>query len=147
LSISCKYLEANPTIIMTQWCLQGPLSNALADPVFSSAIGAGYKNTLQMLNGCGSVSGGGSVGSLAFAIRATVGNLLTDWYLPSTGELNAMYAARANLPGYFDNTYMASEEFGRSNVYQLMGSTGLWRTSWTKTGLNSGIFGRAIRAF
>ena len=137
---SCKYLEANSSSIITIWCTSGPMSNTVTSPAFSSAIGAGYWNTQKMLAGCTS--------GLAYDARATVGNLLTDWYLPNRGEWNAMYAARANLPGFFSSVqgYMASEESSAIQVHEMVGSSGGWQT-YHKTVLHSSIFSRAIRAF
>ncbi len=137
---SCKYLEANSSSIITIWCTSGPMSNTVTSPAFSSAIGAGYWNTQKMVAGCTS--------GLAYYARATVGNSLTDWYLPNRGEWNAMYAARANLPGYFSSVqgYMASEESSASQVHEMVGSSGGWQT-YHKTVLHTSIFSRAIRAF
>jgi hypothetical protein len=137
---SCKYLEANPSSIINIWCTSGLMSNALASPALSSAIGTGYSNTLQMVAGCTS--------GLAYDARATVGNSLTDWYLPNKAEWNVMWAERANLPGYFatDRAYMASEESSASQIWKMSGSTGTWGT-YHKTVLHSQIWSRAIRAF
>jgi hypothetical protein len=64
---SCKYLEAQPTLVMNQWCFSGPMSNTVTSPAFSSAIGAGYWNTRKMLAGCNSPS------SLAYSMTAAYG--------------------------------------------------------------------------
>ena len=140
---SCKYLEAQPTLVMNQWCFSGPMSNTVTSPAFSSAIGAGYWNTRKMLAGCNSPS------SLAYSMTAAYGGQ-SDWYLPNRGEWNAMYAARASLPVEyaFSSTrgYMASEEASAGWAHELAGSSGGWMT-FTKTGLNANIFGRPVRAF
>ena len=117
---------------------------------FSSALGAGYWNTRKMLAGCTS--------GLAYDMTATYGGK-SDWYLPNKVEWEAMWAARANLSGYFvdGNGYMASEEQAADWAYELYGSApsggagGTWATygwyQYTKTGLNPNIYSRAIRAF
>jgi hypothetical protein len=137
---SCKYLEANPSSIINIWCASGPMSNTVTSPVFSSAIGGGYSNTQRMVAGCDS--------GLAYAARATNVNGLTDWYVPNKAEWNAMWAARANLPGYFDSSraYMASEESSASQIPKINGATGAWG-DYHKTVLHTSIYSRAIRAF
>jgi hypothetical protein len=138
LSSLCKYLEAQPTRVMNQWCLSGTMSNTVTIPAFSSAIGAGYWNTQKMLAGC-------NIGSLAYSMTATYGGQ-SDWYLPNRAEIDAMYAARANLPGYFPVSvaFMASEESSATWAHEFY--LGTW-TTFTKYGLNAAIFGRPIRAF
>ena len=147
LSGSCTYLEASPNKVMKQWCPGpvgvaapwGTMSDSVTSPAFSSAIGAGYWNTTKMLAGC--------TWGLAYDMTASYGGK-SDWYLPSRGEWNAMWAARANLSGYFVSTegYMASEESSATWAHEMAGSSGGWMT-YTKTGLNANIFGRQIRAF
>ena len=147
LSDSCTYLEASPNKVMKQWCPGpvgvaapwGTMSDSVTSPAFSSAIGAGYWNTQKMLAGC--------TWGLAYDMTASSGGK-SDWYLPSRGEWNAMWAARANLSGYFVSTegYMASEESSATWAHEMAGSSGGWMT-YTKTGLNANIFGRQIRAF
>ena len=147
LSDSCTYLEASPNKVMKQWCPGpvgvaapwGTMSDSVTSPAFSSAIGAGYWNTQKMLAGC--------TWGLAYDMTASYGGK-SDWYLPSRGEWNAMWAARANLSGYFVSTegYMASEESSATWAHEMAGSSGGWMT-YTKTGLNANIFGRQIRAF
>jgi hypothetical protein len=114
------------------------LSNALSTTAFGSAIGSGYSNTRTILAGCSS--------GLAYNVTATFGGK-SDWYMPSRGEWDAMYAARASLPITFaDRGQMASEEAAAGTVHEMIGNTGGWQT-YTKAGLNAGIGSFPIRAF
>jgi hypothetical protein len=147
LSDSCTYLEASPNKVVKQWCPGpvgvaapwGTMSDSVTSPAFSSAIGAGYWNTQKMLAGC--------TWGLAYDMTASYGGK-SDWYLPSRGEWDAMWAASANLSGYFVSTegYMASEESAPGWAYEMKGSDGTW-TRYTETGLNANISGRQIRSF
>ena len=137
---TCKYLEVDATWSVLQWCPTGSgvLSNALSTTPFGSAIGSGYSNTQTMLTGCSS--------GLAYSVTATYGGK-SDWYMPSRGEWDAMYAARASLPIVFAGRgQMASEEASAAWAHEMNGNNGLW-TTYTKTGLNAGIGSFPIRAF
>jgi hypothetical protein len=51
--------------------------------------------------------------NLADAYTATVnGVVYGDWFLPSKGELNQMYANRNAIGGFSTGTYWSSSEFG-----------------------------------
>jgi len=114
------------------------LSNALSTTAFGSAIGSGYSNTRTILAGCSS--------GLAYNVTATFGGK-SDWYMPSRGEWDAMYAARASLPITFTGRgQTASEEAAAGTIHEMNGNNGLW-TTYTKAGLNAGIGSFPIRAF
>jgi hypothetical protein len=135
---SCKYLEVSPTGLWNPWCV-GTLATTSPVVAFSSAIGAGYWNTNKMLADCTS--------GLAYDARATVRNLLTDWYLPNTGEWNAMYAERVMLGFFIDGQgYLASEDATTASAKELVGADGTWVT-FSKISTHGAIHSRAIRAF
>lgn len=90
----CHYLEAqtadSPNAV---WC---NLTSTSIAGTFSTAIGGGYANTQNMSQGCTS-------GAWKSAWDSTSGGV-TDWYLPSPGELTQMEAQKAivgGLGGYY----------------------------------------------
>ncbi len=139
LSNTCTYLEANPSTFGGAWCTAGPMSTTVTTPAFSSVIGAGNWNTQKMLIGC--------TGGYAQQATRTSGGL-SDWYLPNMGEWNAMWAARAYVPGYFESGkgYLASEEANANQSREISGTDGSALT-FTKTTGHVAIWSRAIRAF
>jgi hypothetical protein len=93
LTASCTYLEAAPTTGSNSWIdsntatsgyvWSGNTSTAVGTT--STAIGAGYKNTLAMITQSNTA---GMAGTASQAYRGP--NNLTDWYLPSSSELTQM---------------------------------------------------------
>lgn len=93
LSASCTYLEAAPTTgsnswidsntVTTGYVWSGNTTTTVSGT--STAIGAGYKNTLAMITQDSTV---GKAGTSSQAYRGP--NNLTDWYLPSSSELTQM---------------------------------------------------------
>jgi hypothetical protein len=69
------------------WCNNTSL--AIGSGAQGTAIGAGYSNTLAIVAVCTS--------GAAVDARAYTGGSLSDWFLPSDDELQAMYVARATL--------------------------------------------------
>lgn len=69
------------------WCNNTSL--AIGSGAQGTAIGAGYSNTLAIVARCTS--------GAAVDARAYTGGSLSDWFLPSDDELQAMYVARATL--------------------------------------------------
>ena len=75
------------------------------------AIGTGYQNTLDIVEGCPDVN------SAAFnALNATIEGY-TDWYLPSKDELKEMYntigngGPEGNIGGFSSGHYWSSSEY------------------------------------
>ena len=137
---SCKYLEVGGAFGSVAWCPAGSLSNALTTTAFGSAIGSGYSNTQTMLAGCSS--------GMAYNVTATSGGK-SDWYIPSRGEWDAMYAAKtaASITFFVSGTgFLSSEEASASNVHEIINGTGAW-TTYTKINTHAAISTRAIRAF
>lgn len=70
-----------------KWCHN--TSYAIGSGAQGTAIGDGYSNTLAIVAYCTS--------GAAVDARAYSGGSLSDWFLPSDDELQAMYVARATL--------------------------------------------------
>ena len=112
-SIDCKYLEAatsasSPTWGDARYEWSGNKINSIKTT--SSAIGAGYSNTLKMVAQSGAgTSGAGS------ATRNYLGGGKNDWYLPSKDELNQLYLQRANVGDFIGTDpligYWSSSEY------------------------------------
>jgi hypothetical protein len=87
-SVECKYLEAAPKTWSGGsgdflWSWSGDTSTVIGTT--SSAIGAGYSNTLAMVTQSNTPD---KAGTKSRAYRDP--SNLSDWYLPSTDELNAL---------------------------------------------------------
>jgi hypothetical protein len=101
---SCHYLEAETgDTLKAAWCNH---SDAL-DGTFSQAIGGGYANTELMSKGCTS-------GAWKAPWESTSGGV-TDWYLPTTGELYAMQSQK-------DVVGIAASHWGSYQAYRRAAS-------------------------
>ena len=101
----CKYLEAAITSGYNSWTDLGPedegfnWSGNTSDHAYITDIevGAGYKNTLDMIG----IEGGGTTGA-ASAARGYQGGGKNDWYLPSIAELEQLHLSNvANINGAY----------------------------------------------
>jgi hypothetical protein len=109
LAAVCRYLESSPanwsggtdpTRTWAQTSLQTTRVTNGIDTATATAIGAGYKNTVLIINQRNSDSSTAAA-PLAQSYR---GGGLSDWYLPSTDELRSLYNNRVAVGG-FATTY------------------------------------------
>jgi hypothetical protein len=89
-STSCKYLEAAPTSGTNAWtdatyAWSGNTTNAIGATAQGSVIGTGFANTLAMVGQGAGGADANKAGTIARAYRGP--NNLTNWFLPSIGEL------------------------------------------------------------
>jgi hypothetical protein len=103
----------------------------------STSIGTGQTNTTAIVNGCS------QAGIAARICDDLLLNGYSDWFLPSSSELNQIYLKKNIIGGFADDVYWSSSEYSANNAYYqnlISGGTGI--------GIRSGINGvRAIRAF
>jgi hypothetical protein len=105
LAAVCRYLEsspanwgggADPLRTWAQTSLQSTRVTNGIDTATATAIGAGYKNTVLIINQ-GNSDSSTAAAPLAQSYR---GGGLSDWYLPSTDELFSLYTNRAIVGGF-----------------------------------------------
>ena len=140
---TCKYLEAAPTgwIVASTPAGQtncstpgtstvdpicawsGNTSEAIGATARGTAIGTGYANTSAII---AQTNGGSTAGKAATVSRAYQGGSKTDWFLPSTLELNQLCRYAWNLT--VDNT--ATTCTGRTGTIRTGFSTDNW---WSST--------------
>jgi hypothetical protein len=102
LTLTCYYLEAAPitgtnnwTDAIFQW--SGNTTNLIGVTAQGTAVGAGYANTLAIVN---QLTGGNTTEKAGTKSRAYRGpNDLSDWYLPSKDELNQMCKWQRGITG------------------------------------------------
>jgi hypothetical protein len=80
----------------------------------TEAIGAGYQNTLKMVL---KSSTGNRAGTISRAYRGP--NNLSDWYLPSVGELKQLYIQKSLVQPFKDWFYWSSSEFGAGGAWSV----------------------------
>ena len=104
----------------------------------STAIGAGYQNTTAMVQNCVTNNAGN-------AARAYTGGGLTDWSLPSSGELAALQSAPnvQTIGGVSGAYYWSSTQSGNQNASELQ----LQTARWSVAGKGSAHGVRPVRAF
>jgi hypothetical protein len=103
-----RYLEAAPLELEFQapWCVRsGMVDNTRSD------IGSGKQNTQLIAEKLRQA--GGEWDSAAMRIIELDYNGFSDWFLPSSGELDQMYGIlkRRNLGDFADNWYWSSTEY------------------------------------
>jgi hypothetical protein len=76
-----------------------------------SAIGAGLKNTINIIKGCATAS------IAARLCRDLVLNGYKDWYLPSKDELNKLYINRDSIGAFGIYNYWSSTELNSTNAW------------------------------
>jgi hypothetical protein len=122
----------------------------------SAEFGRGYKNSLDI------ISAGNSTGSAAYVARGYSGNGLSDWYLPSSYENDALIAFAKASPNSASNPgfgisndksspnygfYWSSTEYGSSTNYP--GYAAIQSAYWGGGGISktTSTYLRPIRAF
>ena len=90
---SCQYLEAQRTDLgKLAWC--SDLRGRKVDGAGGDAIGDGFRNTDVGMRSSTCSGGAG------FRARASTSGGMTDWYVPSSDELIALYAKRSIVGGF-----------------------------------------------
>jgi hypothetical protein len=121
LAATCTYLEAAPSgwnggsDPKRTWAtnVNGNQTTRVPAPgATQTAIGTGYQNSDAIV----AQSGNLAVSSAAVAARAYRGNGLTDWYLPSKDELNALYLQKTVVGGFENDFYWSSSESGATTA-------------------------------
>ncbi len=77
----------------------------------SAAIGSGQANTLAIVNGCDD-----STNVAARLCNNLVLNGYSDWFLPSKGELNLLFANKTSFRGFKTDYYWSSTETNADNA-------------------------------
>jgi hypothetical protein len=132
LAASCTYLEAAPNTwydgvsdlervwgewykydFGSSWGCNGTLVPNSHNELTLIAIGTGYKNSLDMIEGVFNLwlNGGLFHYSAVAAVRAYAGGLKNDWFLPSQDELNQLYLNRETVGGFANGLYWSSTEY------------------------------------
>ena len=105
---SCHYLEVSRTdLAMSAWCS----TNTSLAGTTGTRIGTGFSNTRNMI-------GGGCTSGAGVAARAFSGGGLSDWFLPSEDELQALQAVRAAVGGFATGAYYSSTQ-GDVNAWDM----------------------------
>ena len=163
LTSTCKYLESAPitgadawTDALYNWTGSSAHYSAIGSDAQGTAIGTGYKNTLAMVSQDSTASRAGT------ASRGFGGpNDLTDWYLPSKDELNALckWAFSDNVNTVCNNSGSGSLTLvngGFSTVYYWssseLGASAAWSQYFANGDLTNGDksdsgYVRPVRAF
>ena len=87
----------------------------------SSAIGTGYQNTTAMVQNCVTNNAGN-------AARVYTGGGLTDWSVPSSGELAALQSAPnvQTIGGISGAYYWSSTQSTAQNAFEMQFQNGIW---------------------
>ena len=141
------YLEAAPANegSSIQW---GGYANTIADVttdansvnIIADSIGVGRKDTQIIINYLATID---ETGRAAQVCASKSLNSFTDWFLPSLGELNAMYEARTLLDISSGNFWSSSQ----SSIYDYAWFLNFDDGSKYGYGKDYEIYVRAIRAF
>jgi len=137
---TAHYLEAAPANMATylHWASSGKISTLLTG-TFGTAIGTGKANTALILQ-----AGNDPDASAALACKNYTGGGKTDWFLPSSDELKAMFDARSHLgisSGWFWSSSQNSNTHAVAHMFTDVGFPGTLNKNTTNTNV------RAVRAF
>ena len=107
-----------------------------------TAIGTGAQNTIDIMNGC----------STAGIAARVCGDLVlggySDWYLPSSDELNQLYINRVSIGGFSinNNWYWSSTEFSNDDAWSFSFLNGVAYYNYYSSKYYTS-YVRAVRAF
>ena len=145
---ACKYLEAAPTTGTNAWVdasSQYPYSPYRSSLIGvsgqGSAVGTGYRNTQAMIDQGPLATDLRYAGAITRAYRGPAN--LTDWYLPSSDELEQLWLQSSNV-GLTGTSYISSTEYDSSNAYRRYGPTS---ADGNPDGKRWEMYVRPIRAF
>jgi hypothetical protein len=148
LATTCSYLEAAPTsnTVANYWTDARYVWGAFIENNGDYAIGSGYSNTLAMVTPPTGDNTANRAGTVARAYRGP--NNLSDWFLPSKDELNALYEARTSvadlvLAGVETRYWSSSKGNGASRAERQYFNGGNQYTDFKSGSFNV----RPIRAF
>jgi hypothetical protein len=144
---TCTYLEAAPTSGSNAWTdtkyiwSEDTIGRTGAT---DTSIGSGYANTLANVSG----AGGGTNGA-GYVSRAYRGpNNLSDWYLPSKDELDALYHQRTLVNVFYtehQDIYWTSSDEVSGGLYPWY--LFMKYPFWSSSGKEEAQYVRPIRAF
>ena len=144
LASTCRYLEAAPTTGTNSWSdaqyvWSGNTSTLIGSAAQGEGVGTGYKNTEAIV---AQSSTANRAGTIARAYRGP--NNLSDWYLPSKGELNELYRERVRISGNSAVSYWSSTEVDANVAWMQHFYNGFQGDSAKSTGT---YYVRPVRAF
>jgi len=88
-------------------------SGATISGADGTAIGTGYQNTIDIMNGCS------TAGIAARLCGDLVLNGYSDWYLPNKDELSKLYLNQTGIGGFVAASYWSSSEFNFERAWSL----------------------------
>jgi hypothetical protein len=139
-----KYFEVAPSASQVQrsWATGGNQSSAVSG-ADATAIGFGSQNTIDIVAQSGNVS---ATSAAAYASDYEYGGF-SDWFLPSTDELQELYAVEdldpGTIPGLLSSNYWSSTEYSATQAeYQNLGDGGQGFSAKSNS-----LYVRPVRAF
>jgi hypothetical protein len=139
-----KYFEAAPSASQVQrsWATGGNQSVAVSG-ADATAIGFGSQNTIDIVAQSGNVS---ATSAAAYASGYEYGGF-SDWFLPSTDELQELHAVEyldpGTIPGLLGSNYWSSTEYSATQAeYQNLGDGGQ-----AFSAKSNSLYVRPVRAF
>jgi hypothetical protein len=108
---------------------------------YGTAIGTGNANTIAIMAGCP------TAGIAARLCGDLTEGGYSDWYLPSTDELNTLYINRVAIGGLGTNTYWASTESNIKGTIGVIAQNFFTGGSNNPVSKNSSLYVRAMRSF
>ena len=140
-------LEVAPENQTSSYWIQGGATQNTVNGNTSTAIGTGWANTAAI------IAQTDHANSAALICRNYTGGGMTDWFLPSRDELNAIWVnlvhdgagGNNGVGGFANYRYWSSSEVSGSLVWGLGFWNGIMYDDNTKN--NSFVYTRAVRAF